>query len=100
MPNAVTPDRYAVNRQYKSSIFAMLFGGEKSCWNCTTPSTAPAIPTVAASRQHAGNAIYLGLKNDVSFLIDVRLHLYEHQSTWNPNMPLRNLFYVSDQHAI
>ena len=29
MPNAVTPDRYAVNRQYKSSIFAMLFGGEK-----------------------------------------------------------------------
>ena len=30
-----------------------------------------------------------------AFLLDNRLSLYEHQSTWNPNMPLRDLFYVS-----
>ncbi|MBQ4563599.1 MAG: hypothetical protein IJA58_03855 [Lachnospiraceae bacterium] len=41
------------------------------------------------------NAIYLGRKNDVSFVIDSRLNLYEHQSTFNPNMPVRDLFYVS-----
>ena len=41
------------------------------------------------------NAIYLGMKNDVSFLLDDRMTLYEHQSTWNPNMPLRNLFYIA-----
>ena len=35
------------------------------------------------------NAIYMGMKNDLSFLIDDRLSLYEHQSTVNPNMPLR-----------
>ena len=35
------------------------------------------------------------MKNDVAFLLDSRLSLYEHQSTWNPNMPLRDLFYVS-----
>lgn len=42
------------------------------------------------------NAIYLGMKNDISFVLYDRLMLYEHQSTKNPNMPLRNLFYVSD----
>lgn len=42
------------------------------------------------------NAIYMGLKNDVSFLLYDELTLYEHQSTDNPNMPLRNLFYVAD----
>ena len=42
------------------------------------------------------NAIYMGLKNDISFLIYDQLALYEHQSTDNPNMPLRDLFYVSD----
>ncbi len=38
------------------------------------------------------------MKNDLSFLIDSRLNLYEHQSTWNPNMPLRGLFYFSQQY--
>lgn len=42
------------------------------------------------------NAIYLSMKNDVSFVLYDKLMLYEHQSTNNPNMPLRNLFYVSD----
>ena len=41
------------------------------------------------------NAIYMSMKNDVSFLIDGRLSLYEHQSTKNPNLPLRFLLYIS-----
>lgn len=45
------------------------------------------------------NAIYMGMKNDLSFLIDDRLSLYEHQSTVNPNMPLRFLFYISDLYS-
>ncbi len=43
------------------------------------------------------NAIYMGVKNDVSFLFDSEMSLYEHQSTFNPNMPLRDLFYMSRQ---
>lgn len=35
------------------------------------------------------NAVYLGMKNDVAFIIDFHMYLYEHQSTVNPNMPLR-----------
>lgn len=40
-----------------------------------------------------GDAIYMGYKNDVSFLIDNYMNLYEAQSTRNPNMPLRGLIY-------
>lgn len=42
------------------------------------------------------NAVYLGMKNDLSFLIDEEMNLYEHQSTVNPNMPLRGLLYLTD----
>ena len=41
------------------------------------------------------DVIYIHHKNDVSFIIDSRLALYEHQSTYNPNMPLRGLFYFA-----
>ena len=42
------------------------------------------------------NAIYMSMRNDLSFLIDSRLALYEHQSTYNPNLPLRYLMYISN----
>jgi hypothetical protein len=42
-------------------------------------------------------AIYMGMKNDLSFLISSNLYLYEHQSTDNPNLPLRDLFYIAEQ---
>ncbi|MBM6970787.1 hypothetical protein H6A17_06945 [Mordavella massiliensis] len=42
------------------------------------------------------NAIYMSMRNDLSFLIDARLSLYEHQSTYSPNLALRFLFYLSD----
>ncbi len=41
------------------------------------------------------NAVYMAVKNDLSCVIDMRLNLYEHQSSVNPNMPLRNLEYVT-----
>ena len=44
------------------------------------------------------NAIYMGMKNDLAFIIGTDLFLYEHQSTYNPNMPLRDLFYISSEY--
>ena len=35
----------------------------------------------------------------MSFIIDIRLELYEHQSTFNPNLPLRDLLYAADLYA-
>ena len=41
------------------------------------------------------NVIYMTMRNDISFLVDSQMTLYEQQSTYNPNMPLRGLFYMS-----
>ena len=42
------------------------------------------------------DVVYMKMKNDVSFLFDKTLSLYEHQSTYNPNMPLRGFLYFAD----
>ena len=38
------------------------------------------------------------MKNDLAFIMDTNLYLYEHQSTYNPNMPLRDLFYICSEY--
>ncbi len=42
------------------------------------------------------NVIYIKMHNDVSFLVDSQMTLYEHQSTPNPNMPMRGLLYFAE----
>ncbi len=44
------------------------------------------------------NAIYMGMKNDLAFIVATELFLYEHQSTYTPNMPLRDLLYISSEY--
>lgn len=44
------------------------------------------------------NAIYMNMKNDLAFLIDCTICMYEHQSTLSPNLPLRNLFYIAREY--
>lgn len=42
------------------------------------------------------NGITLSVRNDASFIVGNFINIYEHQSTVNPNMPLRSLIYVAD----
>lgn len=42
------------------------------------------------------DVVFIGMKNDLSFILDGRLNLYEQQSTINQNMPLRGLYYIAD----
>ena len=44
------------------------------------------------------NAVYMGMKNDLAFVLETGLYLYEHQSTYNPNIPLRDLFYIANEY--
>lgn len=44
------------------------------------------------------SAVYMGMKNDLAFIVDMKLYLFEHQSTVNKNMPLRFLQYVSAEY--
>ena len=89
----------AANRKYKDTVFRKLFSDRKnllSLYNAVngtayTDETQLDIVTLE-------NAIYMGMKNDLAFIINTNLFLYEHQSTYNPNMPLRDLFYISGEY--
>ena len=87
------------NRKYKDTVFRRLFSDRKnllSLYNAisgTAYENPDDLEIVTLE-----NAIYMGMKNDLAFIIDTNLFLYEHQSTYNPNMPLRDLFYISSEY--
>ena len=39
---------------------------------------------------------YMKMKNDVAYLVSNSMAVYEHQSTVNPNMPLRGFTYFGE----
>ena len=87
------------NRNYKDTVFRMLFSDRKnllSLYNAV--SGAHYDDPQKLEIVTLENAIYMGMKNDLAFIIDTDLFLYEHQSTYNPNMPLRDLFYISSEY--
>ncbi len=89
----------AVKRIYKDTVFRMLFKEKEKLlelYNAVNKSSyadPEALEIVTLE-----NAVYMGVKNDLAFVIDFQLHLYEHQSTVNPNMPIRFLQYVSKEY--
>ena len=83
-------------REYKDTLFRMLFKEEKnmlSLYNALNETTYTDTKDLEVTTLE--NAVYMNYKNDVSFIFDYELMLYEHQSTQNPNMPLRDLVYVT-----
>ena len=84
------------NRKYKDTVFRMLFSDKEnllSLYNAINRSVYENPEDLEIVTLE--NAIYMGMKNDLAFIIDTNLFLYEHQSTYNPNMPLRGVFYFS-----
>ena len=96
MNDKTTP---TTNREYKSTVFAMLFKDRDnllSLYNALNGSDYDSADDLEIVTLE--NATYMAMKNDNSFLFDRKLYLYEHQSTPNPNMPLRDLLYVATQY--
>jgi len=88
------------NRTYKSRMFEMIFSDKKKLlelYNAINGTNYTNPDDLVVNTLE--NAIYMAMHNDVSFLIDKRLNLYEHQSTYSPNLPLRFLFYVADVYS-
>ena len=85
----------AANRQYKDTVFRRLFSEKEnllSLYNAVTGNAyqnADDLKIVTLE-----NAIYMGMKNDLAFMLETNIYLYEHQSTLNPNIPLRDLIYI------
>ena len=85
-----------VQRNYKDTLFRMIFSDKKallSLYNAISGKDYKDPDELEIVTLE--NAIYMNKKNDLAFVIDSSLHLFEHQSTDSPNMPLRNLFYIS-----
>ena len=86
--------------KYKDRVFRMIFGYEKykenllelfnalNDTNYTNPDDLE-INTL-------DDVFYMKMKNDVSCIIDNRIAVYEHQSTWSYNMPLRGIRYTAE----
>ena len=88
------------NRMYKSRIFAMLFSDRNELlklYNAINGTSYDDPDLLQVNTLE--NAVYMSMQNDVSFIIDMRLNLYEHQSTYSPNLPVRYLLYVADVYS-
>ena len=90
-----------VNFTYKARIFEMLYSDKKELldlYNAVNGTNYKDPEQLEINTLE--NAIYMAMHNDISFVIDMKVSLYEHQSTYSPNLPLRYLFYISDLYSV
>ena len=102
MPEKSQPSP-AANRRYKDTVFRDLFGSPERKGNALELYNALAGTDYEDPDEleltTLDDVIYLNYKNDVSFMVGDELVLVEHQSTPNPNMPLRGLVYFGRLYA-
>ena len=82
------------NREYKSDVFSLIMGVPRyalQTYNILNHTELDNPDEVKMERLESG--ISLSRRNDASFIVNADLNFYEHQSTYNPNMPLRGLIY-------
>ncbi len=92
------------NREHKSGLFADLFGRDETAKQNLlelhnalygTEYTDPELIRLVGLE----DVLFQDLKNDVAFTLGERkIILSEHQSTINPNMPLRDLMYIAREY--
>ena len=93
-------DLLPVNPKYKARIFELLYQDKKELldlYNAVNGTSYEDPEELEINTLE--NAVYMAMHNDVSFVIGWNVSLYEHQSTFSPNLPLRFLFYMSDLYS-
>ncbi len=92
-----------INTKYKDRLFNFIFGREENReWTLSLYNAVNGSDYTDASLiefNTLSDVLFLRMKNDTSFIISDIMSVYEHQSTYNPNMPLRLLQYVGDLYA-
>lgn len=86
-----------VNRKHKDRFFCFLFQDKVALlalYNAINGTSYENPDDLTINTLE--DVLIMGMKNDISFLVGDTMNLYEHQSTYNPNMPLRGLFYIAD----
>ena len=87
---------FLFNYKYKDRLFCKVFESKEDLlqlYNAVnnTAYTNPEELIITTLE----DTIILSMKNDLSFIISSDMNLYEHQSTFNPNMPIRGVFYFA-----
>lgn len=93
----ITENGQPVYHTYKNRVFRLLFKDKKrllELYNALNNTAYTEVDDLTVNTLE--NAIFMKMKNDISFLIGCDMFLYEHQSTYCPNMPLRGLLYLTD----
>ncbi len=89
-------------RQTKDIVFRLVFGNDRQAllqlYN-VLHGTAYVDPH-ELQIVTLDNAIYISRKNDLAFLLAGSINMYEHQSTLNPNMPVRFLIYLAQEYQL
>ena len=87
------------NRKYKDSLFRMVFSKKRDLLDLYNAINGTDYCNPEDLEINTlDNVLYISKKNDVSFIIGCTMNLYEHQSSYNPNMPLRGIVYFSKQY--
>lgn len=87
------------NRKYKDSLFRMVFSKKSDLLDLYNAINGTNYHDPEELEINTlDNVLYITKKNDVSFIIGCTMNLYEHQSSYNPNMPLRGIVYFSKQY--
>lgn len=92
-----TTDNIGTNLKFKDRLFRILFTDKKyalELYNALNKSGYTDIDDLEVRTLE--DVVWMKMKNDVAYLIRDVLALYEHQSTLNPNMPVRGLLYFAD----
>ena len=95
-----TQEDLHADRKYKDRLFRLVFSDKKDLldlYNAVNGTDYDNPEELEVNTLE--NVLYLSMKNDLSFLIDTELNLYEHQSTCNPNMPMRGFLYFGDLYS-
>ncbi|MBP3241044.1 MAG: PD-(D/E)XK nuclease family transposase [Oribacterium sp.] len=92
-------EKININVKYKDRLFRLLFGREEnkeailSLYNALNNSDYKDVSELELYTIE--DVIYIKMKNDVAFILESYLSLWEQQSTYNPNMPVRGLMYYA-----
>lgn len=92
--------RTKVQRNVKDRLFRFLFGKDReallelyNALNGTDYKDSSELEIVTIE-----SAVYVAMKNDLAFVLAGTLNMYEHQSTYSPNLPVRFLIYLAQEY--
>ena len=95
---ATNRDLKDVEKDYKDRLFKFIFGNPDnkqwtlSLYNAMNGTSYTNPEDIQFNT--IGDAVYMRMKNDMSFIVAFEMDLWEHQSSFNPNMPMRFFIYA------